>query len=1011
MSRTASRLVRYLSLFLVLSLGLIVPGEADDGEWKQAGSLFLLTTPEGAALPASVKLEDFPVLVRLHHDFFDFRQARADGGDIRFTTASGTPLAYQIEEWDPDRGEASIWVRMPIIQGNTRQEIRMRWGKPDATSESDGKAVFNASNGYLTVFHMDADNQDAVGNLKTRDSGTKPIPGIIGQARRLIPQKGITAGDKITGFPVGSSPHSTEVWFRGHKPNGRVLAWGNEHGQGKVTMQFRSPPQVRMECYFSGADVSNKTPLAMDQWVHVVHTYEKGDSKIYLNGVLDGETKTASAPLALRSPARFNIGGWYENYDFTGDIDEVRISQGVRSPEWIRLEYENQKPGQTLVGPLVQNGTAFSVSHETISLPEGKNVSLSAKAGGAQKIYWVLQRDDKETIVATDRFTYTLDAGRVVGDQHWKLRFKAIYPTEVKTIDVPVTIQEAIPEPVVRLQGPTSWDGRQTIEIIPEIANQADLKARGADKLHTVWNVSGLGVIQEPLPDRLILRRSQNSGRLTVTATVDNGGKPTTASLVIDIKEPGSDPWVLREPSEDEKPEEGQFYPRDASNQGTLYYNGTLDKPAFGLFLKVYADDQLVETVTTVVGEDKKYRFKVKLKPGLIKYRVELGFPVGAQEQILEKVGDLVCGDAYLINGQSNALATDTGEKSPPETSEWIRSYGGPTGRGDGKDWVRDRLGKAGEPKKTRPNLWCRPVWKAEKGEKAELGWWGMELAKRLVTSQKMPIFIIQGAVGGTRIDEHQPTSGNHADLKTIYGRALWRVQQAKMTHGIKAVLWHQGESDQGSDGPDGGYGWESYERYFVNLAAAWKQDMPNIQHYYVFQIWPNACSMGNSHGDMLREVQRNLPRLYSNLSILSTLGIKPGGGCHYPLIGWSEFARYVQPLMERDFYGKQPTSSITPPNLKSAVFNSDKTAVILEFDQPVTWMDGLASQFYLDGVVEKNQSGSASGSTVTILLKEPTRARTVSYLKEMRWNPEKLLRAANGIAALSFSDVVIKTP
>jgi len=30
-------------------------------------------------------------------------------------------------------------------------------------------------------------------------------------------------------------------------------------------------------------------------------------------------------------------------------------------------------------------------------------------------------------------------------------------------------------------------------------------------------------------------------------------------------------------------------------------------------------------------------------------------------------------------------------------------------------------------------------------------------------------------------------------------------------------------------------------------MSAAWKQDMPNIQHYYLFQIWPNACSQGGT--------------------------------------------------------------------------------------------------------------------------------------------------------------------
>ena len=135
-----------------------------------------------------------------------------------------------------------------------------------------------------------------------------------------------------------------------------------------------------------------------------------------------------------------------------------------------------------------------------------------------------------------------------------------------------------------------------------------------------------------------------------------------------------------------------------------------------------------------------------------------------------------------------------------------------------------------------------------------------MEFAKRLVASQKVPVFIINGAVGGTRIDEHQPNARNHADLKTIYGRMLWRMQQARLTHGIRGVIWHQGESDQGADGPTGGYGWETYQQYFVEMSAAWKEDLPNIRHYYIFQIWPNACAMGghDGSGDRLREVQRD---------------------------------------------------------------------------------------------------------------------------------------------------------
>ena len=208
---------------------------------------------------------------------------------------------------------------------------------------------------------------------------------------------------------------------------------------------------------------------------------------------------------------------------------------------------------------------------------------------------------------------------------------------------------------------------------------------------------------------------------------------------------------------------------------------------------------------------------------------------------------------------------------------------------------------------------------------------------------------------------------------------------------------------------PTAGMAGRPISNYFLNMSAAWKQDMPNIRHYYVFQIWPNGCSQGNGHGDMLREVQRTLPRLYSNMDVMSTLGIRPGGGCHYPLVGWSEFARLIQPLIERDFYGKTPAASITAPNLKRAYYTSSaKIDIALEFDQPVVWKDSLASEFYLDGAADKGILGEASGNVVTLKLRETSAAKTITYLKEMDWSQEKLLMGANGIAALTFCNVPI---
>ena len=83
---------------------------------------------------------------------------------------------------------------------------------------------------------------------------------------------------------------------------------------------------------------------------------------------------------------------------------------------------------------------------------------------------------------------------------------------------------------------------------------------------------------------------------MTVTATISNGGKPTTQAIQIVVNEPKKDAWVQRTPGKDEKPVDNQFYARDDKNEGTLYYNGTLNESADAVFLKVYADDKIFKT-------------------------------------------------------------------------------------------------------------------------------------------------------------------------------------------------------------------------------------------------------------------------------------------------------------------------------------------------------------------------------------------------------------------------------
>jgi hypothetical protein len=201
------------------------------------------------------------------------------------------------------------------------------------------------------------------------------------------------------------------------------------------------------------------------------------------------------------------------------------------------------------------------------------------------------------------------------------------------------------------------------------------------------------------------------------------------------------------------------------------------------------------------------------------------------------------------------------------------------------------------------------------------------------------------------------------------------------------------------------------YEKYWLELTAAWKQDYPNIRHYYLFQIWPNACSQGGTrNSDKLRDVQRRLSRLYSSLSVMPTMDIPSGASCHFKTDDYEKMGLAMAPLLERDSYGKVFDQPVAAPDLKKASYTTaKKDEITLEFDQPVVWLDALASQFYLAGQEGKVVSGSVSGNLLKLKLSAPASAKTITYLTDKRWDPKALLYGKNGIAALTFCEVEIE--
>ena len=1023
-AREKSNMHLKLPVFMIVVFAFALRESAGqyDG-WEHSGLMYILTTPEGADLPATAVETDFPLLVRIHHDYFDFSEAHPRGNDIRFS-AKGKALAYQIEKWDRNAGSAAIWVRIPRIKGDEQQAITMHWGNNSVADGSIGEEVFSTGKGFAAVWHLGDDLDDSTSNdLDGASQAGKPstnTSGVIGDAQEFGRNKIVrvrtssSANDRrVDCMPSGNADRTMSAWvrpasFESHNWAAATIGgWGEPEPGAKPQMglsyfTFTGRGQPRFHLY--GFDPRCESRLPLQEWRHVGLSISKGMVRFYIDGKLQRTINNQGAQVkelgVLRTPVstRVDLGDHGNGRGpFNGSLDEVRFEAVARSHHWMKLCYENQKPMQTLVGPLIQPGAEFSVSETTLTLEEGRSVELSATAGGARKIYWTLQDEDDEKVLAVDRFNYTFDAGRLAGDKKFILKVKAVFDGGTLIRSIPVGIQERIPDPSYTLTVPQQWNGRDELRISPTITNQAEMRAQGAGKLNYSWKLSGMATISQEEAGTLVLQRAQNSGTLKIQLDVDNRGDTVSRVAEINVVEPQQDPWVDREPQTNEQPVDHQFFARDDKGEGTLHCRGTLPQPADAVFLKLYGDGQLLKTVRQEVTADRRFALSVKLKAGLITYRTEFGVLRGGKESTLKTASDLVCGDVFVIQGQSNAEAWTDERVVHPYRSPWLRSFGTPT---TNKDRARDIV-------------WGNALSfnGGEQHHHLQIGYWGVELGRLLIETHQIPICILNGAQGGTRVDQHQRNEENPTDVTTIYGRLLWRLQQAKLTHGVRAVLWHQGENDQGEAGAVGEFGWVNYQQYFVRMAAAWKQDFPNIKQYYIHQIWPGACGSRSIEGDRLREQQRQLPRQFSNMNIMSTLGIRPGGGCHFLPDGYAAMARQLFPLVNQRSYGVNPEMSATAPNVVKVCYtNANRLEIQITFDQTVRWDDQVAGRFYLDGVSSGLTAVGGTGRTINLTASRPMTAKRLTYVQSRRWKiADSIVRGVNDIAALTFCEVPIE--
>ncbi len=449
-----------------------------------------------------------------------------------------------------------------------------------------------------------------------------------------------------------------------------------------------------------------------------------------------------------------------------------------------------------------------------------------------------------------------------------------------------------------------------------------------------------------------------------------------------------------------------QFFARNEHDSAQLLIQGcvtggTPEARFDSAIVEIERNDTVIQTLRSALEYTKIYapfRFTPSIHAELSQFSLRLLLKQGDSTWTIREVSDLVCGDAFLICGQSNSHPADTAIQ---DESPFLRTFGVQTANSNFDTY---------DAADTEWGLANAHGFGQYLSGKYLTGVWGYYLQQQLMQKYHLPICVINGGAGGSTIESNLRNDTDSTALETIYGRTLYRSLTCGLADKFKAIFWYQGESNTRTN----------YYANFKALYKSWQKDYPNAQRIYLFQVRPSRCGAGPTSA--LRDLQRTLADSLPNIRLMSTASAPGHDGCHFSAEGYNAIGAAILPMVEQDFYHGTDTVNIEPPAICTAAYTSalrNEIALVFKGRQLGLHIIGdtikgagkasMNEYFYHDGADAAITSVSISHDTVYLKLSELSKAQTLTYLPEQYFNGTSTayegptIVNSRGIGALTF--------
>ena len=279
-----------------------------DPAWTSRKAITVNTTAGGVNIKS--ELHDVPVLLRLHSGNFPaFLNVKDGGADFRFIAGDDkTPLKYHVEKFDAASQIALVWVKLPVLKPQaTDNTFYLYFGNQAAPKGDDAGATYDVDT--TAVFHFD----DAGGELNdstayaTASSGaaveaTPSAGAVVPNPLSLLGMGGVLSGSE--GITIADAPQlklspdkgwATSVWVKFESlpaTGGYIL----DRGLGAQRLSVKLTGD-HLSASLGTATATSANAVVAGQWLHIAVALGGGQLRLFINGVLAGETPVTLAEM------------------------------------------------------------------------------------------------------------------------------------------------------------------------------------------------------------------------------------------------------------------------------------------------------------------------------------------------------------------------------------------------------------------------------------------------------------------------------------------------------------------------------------------------------------------------------------------------------------------------------------------------------------------------------------------------------------------------------------------